>query len=129
MYNAGYLGLITRHSIMMRLLWILIPLAAIALAGFAEWLKFKRHTASIGASTEELAASTEALKQEIQDLRQEKQQLVQRLQNLEAIVTSEVWDTIGSDPNLAATSLSEMQPPEEESDEEKVARISRRLRG
>lgn len=114
---------------MMRLLWILIPLAAIALAGFAEWLKFKRHTASIGESTTELSAAQEALKEEIVVLREERLRLVQRIQNLEAIVTSEVWDTVDSDPDLARAKLPEIPIPEEESDEEKVARISRRLRG
>jgi predicted RNase H-like nuclease (RuvC/YqgF family) len=112
----------------MRLLWILIPLAAIALAGFAEWLKFKRHTASLGESNLELSASIDALKHEIEELRQEKTLLVQRIRNLETIVTSEAWDTLASDPELSRARIPEL-PDENVDDEEKVQRLARRLRG
>lgn len=111
----------------MRFLWILIPLAGIALAGFAEWLKFKRHTTSLGESTLELSASVEALKQEIEELRQERVRLVQRIQNLEAIVTSEAWETLESDPELSKSKLLEL-PDETENDEAKAERLARRLR-
>ncbi|HLE56385.1 MAG TPA: hypothetical protein VJB15_04820 [Rhodothermia bacterium] len=111
----------------MRLLWILIPLAAIALAGFAEWLKFKRHTASLGESNLELSTSIDALKHEIEELRQEKALLVQRIRNLETIVTSEAWDTLASDPELSRSTIPEL-PAENEDDEEKVQRLARRLR-
>jgi len=113
---------------MVRFLWILIPLAAIALAGFAEWLKFKRHTASIGESTVELAADIEGLKEEIEELRQERLRLVRRVQNLETIVTSEAWETLGSDPELSRARLPEVSSHEED-DSEKVERMAKRLRG
>lgn len=112
----------------MRLLWILIPLAVIALVGFAEWLKFKRHTTSIGESTLELSASIEALKQELEELREERLRLVRRIQNLETIVTSETWETIGPDPELSKAKLPEIPLPDED-DEERAERIARRLRG
>lgn len=116
---------------MVRFLWILIPLAGIALAGFAEWLKFKRHTASIGKSTIELGAAIDALKQEIDELRQERLRLVQRIQNLETIVTSEAWETLGSDPDLSRAKLPEVvsSREDEEDDSEKVERMAKRLRG
>lgn len=111
----------------MRLLWILIPLAAIVLAGFAEWLKFKRHSTSIGESTLELSASVKELRHELDELRRERLRLVQRIQNLETIVTSEAWETMGSDPELTRSRMPE-PPYQEEDDETKVERIARRLR-
>lgn len=113
---------------MIRFIWILIPLAGIALAGFAEWLKFKRHTASIGESTVELGASIDSLKQEIEDLREERLRLVHRIQNLETIITSEAWETLGSDPELSRAKLPEPSSHEDD-DRDKVERMARRLRG
>jgi chromosome segregation ATPase len=114
----------------MHWLWILIPLAGIALAGFAEWLKFKRSTTSIGESTIELSASVEALKEEIEELRQERSRLVQRIQNLETIVTSETWEDLSTDPQLARSKLPELPKSEDEDKvEDRAARLARRLRG
>jgi hypothetical protein len=111
----------------MRFLWILIPLAAIALAAFSEWLKFRRHATSLGESTVELSVAVDDLKHEIDELRQERLGLTRRIQNLEAIVTSEAWESLG-DPELSRAKLPEAAPPEED-DQKKAERMARRLRG
>jgi len=113
---------------MIKFIWILIPLAGIALAGFSEWLKFKRSTASLGESTSELAATIEALKAEIEEMHQERLRLVHRIQNLETIITSEAWDTLGTDSQLAGASLPEL-PAKEDDDEQRASEMARRIRG
>ncbi len=114
----------------MAFIWILITLAGIALLGFSEWLKFKRQTADIGVTTSELEGVLTTLQDEVNSLREERRALNQRVQNLEAIVTSEAWDTLGKDPELAqAKTLSLQLPePEETDDAEQIARMARRLR-
>ncbi len=113
---------------MIKFIWILIPLAGIALAGFSEWLKFKRSTASLGESTTQLAATIDALKGEVEELREERRRLVQRVENLETIITSEAWDTLGTDRQLAGASLPEL-PEIEEDDEQRASEMARRIRG
>ena len=114
----------------MSFLWILIPLAGIASIAWSEWLKFKRQALQLGSSTAELESTVTSLKEEIEELREERMTLVHRIQNLEAIVTSEAWDTLGSDRELAAAKAPPLELPEaEETDEaEQVARIAKRLR-
>lgn len=114
----------------MTFVWILIPIAGIALAGFSEWLKFKRETAAIGTTTLELEDAVTSLRGEVDTLHEERRALNQRVQNLEAIVTSEAWDTLGRDPELARAKTPPLQLPDpEETDEaEQIAKMARRLR-
>ena len=109
------------------------PLAGIALVGFFEWLKFKRQTSQIGNTTSELEDAVISLRDEVDTLREERRALNQRIQNLEAIVTSEAWDTLGKDPELAQAKTPSLQLPdpegsEDSEDAEHIARIARRLR-
>ena len=115
---------------MVAYLWILIPLAAIALAGFSEWLKYKRTTANLGNATEELDTAVTSLNKEMGELREDRKRLIQRIQNLEAIVTSEAWEALGSDRELAQAKAPPLQIPEAEEpdDAEQVARMAKRLR-
>ena len=114
---------------MVAMLWVLIPLGGIALAGFTEWLKFKQQTANLGQSAAELTASTAQLTAEIEQLKDDREALLRRLQNLETIVTSEAWETMQSDPPLARAKLLEEPMTSLESDDTKAERIARRLRG
>lgn len=110
-------------------LWILIPLAGIALAGFSEWLKFKRQTAQLGNSAVELEGVVESLRTEVEDLLEERRALEQRIRNLETIVTSEAWETMGKDRELTQAKLPlELPDPEEDDDARQIERIARRLR-
>jgi hypothetical protein len=96
-------------------IWVLIPLAGIAYAAFAEWLKFKRKT----------DASANEVQQMLSGLSEEIAHLTRRVENVEAIVTTEEWDRLQSVPRPA------LELPEEDtsSDEEAAARLARRLRG
>ena len=110
--------------------WLKYPLAALAgilLAGFSEWLKFKQ---KMGASASQVDSSVKALEGEVDKLKGERQALVQRIQNLEAIIASEQWETLGSDKELAQATMAQIELPEPDRDEDadEVARIARRLR-
>jgi len=110
----------------MTFVWVLIPLAAIALAGFREWLKFKNQ---VGNSAAQIDQGVKELEREVSSLRDERKALVQRVQNLEAIVASEAWDTLGADRELAqAKAPLELPEPDDDAEAEEVARIARRLR-
>ncbi|NNE71396.1 MAG: hypothetical protein HKN29_13690 [Rhodothermales bacterium] len=103
--------------------WVWIPLAGIAAASFKEWLKFKEKTAKLGASTEGLEKSYQALQVENQDL-------VRRIQNLEAIVTHEVWEAANgvADPQTKAARIDAALLTPEPTDAERAQQLARRLR-
>ena len=88
-------------------IWVLIPITAIAMKGFREWLRFK-------ATQRQLGASTVELEREMAGMRRTNETLLERIQNLEAIVVSQTWDAL-NDPGLA--------PAEREL---KVASVARR---
>jgi hypothetical protein len=111
-------------------LWIVIPLAGIAYVAFAEWLKFKRQTARIGSSTAELESAVEEFRGELESFREERAALVRRIENLETIVTSEVWDALGEDRELTQSKAPELRLPEPEDpdDADRAAQLAKRLR-
>ena len=115
----------------MNYLWVLIALAGIAFAAFAEWLKFRKQTSKLGSSTAELETEVESLKGSVSDLLEERQALVRRLQNLEAIVTSEAWETLGSDKEMAKAKAPPLDIPEEDQYDhvtEQAEKMARRLK-
>ena len=114
----------------MGFLWILIPLAAIAAGAFSEWLKFKKQTSELGSSTAELEGQVTKLKTELAEFAEERKALVGRIQNLEAIVTSEAWDTLGTDRQLAEAKAPLLEIPESghEVAAQRSAQMARRLR-
>jgi hypothetical protein len=64
----------------------------------------------------------------------ERDHLVRRVQHLEAIVTSEAWDTLGTDPALASSKadgnlLEDIHVESEAQNERQATAIARRLRG
>ena len=75
-------------------IWILIPLTAIGLGGFKEWLKFKSKQDRLGHSTHELEGTVSTLSEALADSEAERKRLTERLQNLETIVTSQAWDAL-----------------------------------
>ncbi|GIV60594.1 MAG: hypothetical protein KatS3mg043_1683 [Rhodothermaceae bacterium] len=109
-------------------IWVLIPLAALLLGGFSEWLKFKAKQQQLGASTGELEASVASLETQLAAAER-------RLRNLEAIVTSQLWDVLhdgslsGPEKERAlAAARAELHLPDEESDADRVEQMARRLR-
>ena len=109
--------------------WVLIPLLAILVGAFKEWLKFKEKQTQLGTSTEGLEKKVAAQQEELK-------QAQRRIQNLEAIVTSQMWDVVhdGTLPEpekqraLAASQVHLDPAPEEPDDAERVAQMARRLK-
>lgn len=114
--------------------WVLIPLFAILVGGFKEWLKFKAKTRELGASTRDLEQTVAAQQQALGAAQAQQDALVRRIQNLEAIVTGQLWDVLHDDAlppaekqrALTAARL-ELDEPDEPSDADRVAQIARRI--
>jgi septal ring factor EnvC (AmiA/AmiB activator) len=108
-------------------IWVLIPLAAILVGGFTEWLKFKQKQERLGASTTEIEEELRALEEKQRQRDERQQALERRIQNLETIVTSETWDAL---VDGEATPPLSLEPPEKEENlAERTEQIARRLRG
>ena len=106
-------------------IWVLIPLAAILMGGFKEWLKFKAKQEKLGTSTHELEATVERLTEALEASEAEREAVERRLQNLETIVTSQAWDALAEDDGRLA--LPEQPPREEPSEAEKTEQLARRV--
>lgn len=115
----------------LQILIIASPLAGILYATFVTWLDFKDKQARIDTTTSELEHTVAAQQETLKEM-------TRRLQNLEAIVTSQVWDTL-HDGNARGTvaqhAFSRSAPPldtredeEEPSDADRAAHIARRLK-
>jgi hypothetical protein len=103
--------------------WIWIPIAGIFAGSFKDWLKSKERLAELGTSTDGLGESFKAL-------RTENEELVRRLQNLEAIVTHEVWEAANAkqDPMASAARIDSVLLSPEPSDADRAAHLAGRLR-
>ena len=104
--------------------WIWIPIVAILAGSFKEWLKHKEKLA-------ELRASTGNLEGDVSQLRAERDALVDRIQNLEAIVTHEVWEAAQNelDPAVKAARIDAALLEKEPDDAERAQQLASRLRG
>lgn len=109
-------------------IWVLIPIVAILVGGFSEWLKFKEKQAKLGTSTSELEKTVVTQQQALEAAQR-------RIENLEAIVTSQVWDVMHDETlpeaerqRALAQARIQLDPPDEPSDADRVAQIARRLR-
>lgn len=114
-------------------IWVLIPLAAIMVGAFKEWLKFKEKQDRLGASTGELENTVSALEAELEASEKQRKALERRIQNLETIVTSQAWDALHSadrseQMQIDGGPLSLPENEEEGTDEERAARLARRLK-
>ena len=105
-----------------------IPIVAILVGAFTEWLKFKEKQARLGTSASELE-QTVATQQEALEAAQ------LRLQNLEAIVTSQMWDVLHDDSlpeaekeRALARARIDIEPDTEPPDADQVAAMARRLK-
>lgn len=123
--------------------WVLIPLAAILIGGFMEYVKFKARQDKLGDSTKETEIRLTKLNERLEE---QNRALVRRIQNLEAIVTSQTWDDIHGLPGRsgadhrsgsAAEPQVSVQPALDEaldadydsqSDERRAEELARRLR-
>lgn len=107
---------------------VFFPMAGMLYGAFSEWLKFKEKQAQLGTSTSELG-QTVAEQQKALEAAQ------RRIQNLEAIVTSQMWDVVHDEAlpeaeRQRALSQARLQldVPEEPSDTERIAQLARRLK-
>jgi 3-mercaptopyruvate sulfurtransferase SseA len=115
--------------------WIWIPIIAILAGAFTEWLKFKEKTQQLGSSTKELEDTVRTQAATIETMQGERDDLIRRIQNLEAIVTTEMWDALHDDglsaaekDRVLADGRAQLPLPEESSDAERAERLARRLR-
>jgi len=111
--------------------WIFIPVVAILMKGFREWLRFK-------ATQRQLGVSTTELDRQVADLRRTNEALGERLQNLEAIVVSQTWDALntpGLSPverelKVASAAHRELRPPDAAAaNQQRAEQLARRLQG
>ena len=109
--------------------WVLIPIAAILVGGFQEWLKFREKQANLGDSTRELGQTMSSLRESMESLESERDALVRRVQNLEAIVTSQVWDDVHGRPaeGFLGKELDGHDAPEI-TDAEALSRVAKKIR-
>jgi len=64
----------------------------------------------------------------VQNVVDSQEKLIERIQHLEAIVTSEAWDAMAQEKQeRIAEHLLQPEEPEEESDEDRAARLARSL--
>lgn len=120
----------------MPFIWVLIPLAAILAGAFKEWLKFKEKQHQLGNSTASLEQEVAELKALVNETTTDRTTLLNRIQNLETIVTSQVWDVMqdNSKPleekKLEVDAIKpriELPPPEDEASQ-KAEQLARRFR-
>jgi len=109
--------------------WVFIPLAAILMRGFREFIRFKATQRSLGTSTSEL-------ERQVADLKKTNSQLVDRIESLEAIVVSQTWDAVNlplssetdRERRIASAAHREMAPPDPaEVNQQRVQQLAQRL--
>ncbi len=105
-------------------LWILIPLAALAVGAFEQWLKFRAKQEKLGTSTKQLEGVVEDLTERLKESDATRAKLEQRIQNLETIVTSVDWDKV----TALRPETPRLEIPEEPEASEEAERIARRVR-
>ncbi|NBC17828.1 MAG: hypothetical protein GVY18_10990 [Bacteroidetes bacterium] len=117
--------------------WVLIPVLAILVGAFKEWLDFKAKTQQLGSSTRDLEDTVRAQAETIDAMQEERDDLIRRIQNLEAIVTTEMWDALHDDAlstaeqdRVLTDARAQLHVPDkdEPSDAERAERLARRLR-
>ncbi len=116
--------------------WVLIPIVAILAGGFKEWLKFKEKQLQLGQSTENLGTDLKQLSEALKSSQAQNESLLNRIQNLEAIVTSQVWDVLHDGEKSTEEKKLELEsvkpkialPPVEDEIAGKAEKLARRLR-
>lgn len=111
-----------------------VPILAILVGGYKEWLEFKAKHQELGSSTEQVEKHLQALREDINRLEETRDDLENRIENLETIVTSEVWIAQHDEDEVDAlnrpgSGALDLTPPAEDatSDTEPTAHISHRL--
>lgn len=109
----------------MEMIWILIPLAGIALGGFEQWLKFKKEQQQLGNTTHQLEGSMEDVTGRLEASEAERRRLQERIENLETIVTSRLWSAAAETaPQRATPPLPKATPTRPPADSEQRRRLA-----
>ena len=125
----------------MEFVWVLIPLAGIAVGAYEMYLKARTEQRRLGTTTHELEGEVTSLKTTLQASETERRALAERVQNLETIVTSRLWGAVRDPETTAATTsdpekrrrLAELEmtladlPKDEPTPAEKAARLAGEL--
>jgi len=115
----------------MEIWWVLIPITAILMRGFRDWLR-------LVATQRKLGASTTELEKEVAELRRTNTVLGERLQNLEAIVVSQTWDALNDralppaerELRVASAVRRELREPDAAAaNQQRAEQLARRLQG
>jgi hypothetical protein len=112
-------------------IWVLIPITAIVMKSFREWLRFK-------ATQRQLGASTAELEREVTALQKTNESLLERIQNLEAIVVSQTWDALNDrglapaerELKVASVAHRELKSPDPNAaNQQRAQQLAQRLQG
>ncbi len=110
-------------------IWVLVALGGLLVGAFSEWLKFKEKQTKLGTSTAEL-------EHKLSEQQHALEASQRRIEHLEAIVTSQMWDTVHDETlpeaerqRALTQARLHLDPPDEPSDAERIARMARRLKG
>lgn len=110
-------------------IWVLIPITAIVMKTFREFIRFRATQSRLGTSTHEL-------ERQVADLKKTNSQLVDRIESLEAIVVSQTWDALNlplssetdRERRIASAAHREMAPPDPaEVNQQRVQQLAQRL--
>ncbi len=107
----------------------LLLLMGIIIFGTRKTSEYKELQKTLGKKSNELDSDTKALWKALKASESEKEKILERLQNLEAIVTSEAYESIksGDEPENIRLHLEEEEPMEL-TDADKAAKIAKRIR-
>lgn len=105
-------------------------MAYIAIAAIIAWaiVSVQSIRAKSGAPSAEFEARLRELAEALERSEAERERLAARVRNLEAIVTTETYDLLRDDPQRAGGRIDLSEDFDEESPEERAARLARRMR-
>lgn len=107
----------------------LVLLMGIIIFGVKKSSEYKELHKLFGEKDKDLNSTVNKLQKALESSEAEKTQILERLKNLEAIVTSEAWDSIQSGEDAETTRLHiEEEEKEELNDSDKAAKIAKRVR-
>ena len=107
----------------------LVLLMGIIIFGVKKSSEYKELQKLFGEKDKNLNSTVSELQKALKESKGENAQILERLKNLEAIVTSETWDSIQSGKDAETTRLHiEEEELEELNDSDKAARIAKRVR-
>lgn len=107
----------------------LVTLMGIIIFGTRKSSEMKEVEKMLAKRTRALDENSHELRKALKESEEEKEQMLQRLQNIEAIVTSEAWESITAGENKQNIQLHlDDEESEELNDADKAAKMAKRVR-